>query len=355
MRTISALVICLSLAAVAAAQLPQDPAPAPAAPEATPEPAYPIVRVGVLSYLQYGAELENRDGYNAFDITRGYLNINAQVSKRVRFRFTPDIRRISDSSLAGSLIVRLKYAFAQIDSVGPGDWIRLGAQPTPWIDFEQTINRYRVQGTMFAEREGLIPGSGDIGVSYLGQLPGGYGEFHAGVFNGEGYTQPEVNKYKSFQGRLTVRPVPNGGTLVRGVRVSGFITAGWYTADRPRNLGIVMASFEHPNLAVTIEGLKALENPPGPVPRDTERSGWSVFAEPRQGQSGLAGIFRYDSYDPDVDIDGIEQYRWIAGGAYWFVWPRARIGAVLTNERVRYDIETRADENRLLAQMQVEF
>ena len=170
---------------------PQTPPPASA------EPDYPIVRVGGLSYLQYDAELKNRSGYNTFDVTRAYLNINAQVAKNIRFRFTPDIRRVNDSSLAGSLVVRVKYAYAQIDNVGPRSWIRMGAHQTPWLDFEESINRYRVQGTMFSEREGLIPGSSDFGVSYFASLPAGYGEFHVGVYNGEGYAQPEVNKYKS--------------------------------------------------------------------------------------------------------------------------------------------------------------
>lgn len=313
----------------------------------------------MLSYLQYDAELENRSGYNTFDVTRAYLNINAQVSKNVRFRFTPDIRRVTDGSMAGSLIVRVKYAFAQIDNIGPRSWIRLGAHQTPWLDFEESINRYRVQGTMFAEREGLIPGSSDFGASYFAQLPGGYGEFHAGVYNGEGYAQPELNKYKSVQGRLTVRPLPNAGTIVKAFRVSGFYNAGWYADDRPRRLGIVMGSFEHPHLVATLEGLKATENPIGPaagaVSRDIDRSGWSLFLEPRQGASGLAGIFRYDAFDPDHDIAGVEQSRVIAGGAYWFVWPRAKVGAVVTNEQVHYDLASRPDENRLLAQMHVEF
>lgn len=308
----------------------------------------------MLSYLQYDAELENRSGYNTFDVTRTYLNINAQISNNVRFRFTPDIRRITDGSMAGSLVVRVKYAFAQIDNVGPRSWIRLGAHQTPWLDFEESVNRYRVQGTMFAEREGLIPGSSDFGASYFAQLPGGYGEFHAGVYNGEGYAQPEANKYKSVQGRLTVRPMPNGGAVARAFRVSGFYNAGWYAADRPRRLGIVMGSFEHPHLVATIEGLKATENP-GPVSRDIDRSGWSLFLEPRQGTAGLAGIFRYDAFDPDHDAAGVEQSRVIAGGAYWFVWPRAKVGAVVTNEQVRYDLPSRPDENRLLAQMHVEF
>ena len=29
--------------------------------------------------MQYGAELHESDGYNAFDVTRGYINIQAMV------------------------------------------------------------------------------------------------------------------------------------------------------------------------------------------------------------------------------------------------------------------------------------
>ena len=53
------------------------PAPSPAPPAA--EPDYPIIRVGVLSYVQYDAELKNRDAFNAFDLTRAYVNVNGQL------------------------------------------------------------------------------------------------------------------------------------------------------------------------------------------------------------------------------------------------------------------------------------
>src|SRR5262245_45907286 len=118
------LVLSLLLAVLALPAYAQTPAP-PAAPNPPPQPEYPIIRVGVLSYLQYAAETENRDGVNSFDVTRAYLNINAQVAKRVRFRFTPDIRRITDGSLAGSLTLRVKYAFGQLDTLGQaGSWAR---------------------------------------------------------------------------------------------------------------------------------------------------------------------------------------------------------------------------------------
>ena len=89
---------------------------------------------------------------------------------------------------------------------------------TPWLDFEESVIRYRVQGTMFSEREGLIPGL------------------------------------------LTLRPLAGHG-VANGLRISGFYNAGWYAANRPRRLGIVMGSFEHTNVIATLQYLKATENP----------------------------------------------------------------------------------------------
>jgi hypothetical protein len=353
--TKACLTIVLLLCAVHGGFAQQQPAPAPPAAATPAEPAYPVVRVGILSYLQYAAELANRDGYNSFDVTRAYLNINGQLSRNVRFRFTPDIRRATDGSLAGTLTVRVKYAFMQVDNVGaPRSWVRFGQHQSPWLDFEESVNRYRVQGTMFSEREPLIPGSADFGASYFTPLPKGYGEIHGGVYNGEGFTQAEANKFKSFQGRLTVRPFPNRG-LANHLRISGFYNAGWYAADRPRRLGIVMASYEHPRIVATLERVAATEQPLTAT-REFERSGWSAFVEPRQGPTGLAGIARVDVYDPDRLLADNSLRRVIVGGAYWRMWNTARVGLVATNEQVHYDAAAaRPRENRLLLQTHVEF
>ena len=348
-----AIVLCLCCLVVTPAAA-QSPAPAAAAPPAQPE--YPIVRIGVLSYVQYDAELENRDGYNVFDLTRGYININGQLAQNVRFRVTPDIRRAtSDSTLSGSLLFRVKYAFMELDNLNTtGSWVRFGAHQTPWLDFEESINRYRVQGTMFSERENLIPGSSDFGVGYFTPL-GKYIDVQTGVYNGEGYAQTDANKYKSAQGRLTVRPFAGRG-IANGLRLSGFYNAGWYAADRPRRLGIVMGSFEHRHLVATLQYLKATENPNAAAPRDIRRSGGSGFVEVRQGLQGWAVLTRVDHLDPDRVIGDNSQRRVIAGGAYWFVWPRSRVGLVVTNEQVHYErAAPRADENRLLVQTHVEF
>ena len=327
-----------------------------AQPPATPaEPDYPIIRIGVLSYVQYDAELTNRDAFNVFDLTRGYININGQLSKNVRFRLTPDVRRITDSSLAGTLVLRVKYAFVELDNVKAArSWVRFGAHQTPWLDFEESIDRYRVQGTMFSEREGLIPGSSDFGVGYFTPV-GKYVDIQTGVYNGEGYAQTDVNKYKSAQGRLTLRPFAGRGAA-NGFRLSGFYSAGWYAADRPRRLGIVMGSFEQTHLVGTLQYLKATESPSAVAPRDIDRNGSSGFLEIRQGMNGWAALARLDLLDSDEALANNEQHRIIAGGAYWFVWPRSRVGLVVTNEQVHYDAAAaRPRENRLLVQTHVEF
>lgn len=324
-------------------------------PPAAKDPSYPSVTVGVLSYLQYDVELEHRDGFNAFDVTRGYVNIVADVARNVRFRVTPDVRRITDGSLSGSLAFRLKYGYAEFDNVlGDKSWIRLGLHQTPWLDFEESIDRYRVQGPMFAEREGIIPGSADFGAGYLALLPAGYGEINVGVYNGEGYATAEANKFKSFQGRATVRPFP-AAPLARGLRISGFYDHGAYAADHPRRHGIVMASVEHPHFVGTAQWLTGTERPLTRM-ADAHPRGASAFAEVRQGLEGWAVLARVDRFDPDHGTPDNSDRRLIAGVAYWLTWSKSRIGFLLNDEDVRYDAgRNRPDENRLLFQTHIQF
>ena len=66
-------------------------------------------------------------------------------------------------------------------------------------------------------------------------------------------------------------------------------------------------------------------------------------------------MLRMDVFDPDDSLQDNSQRRIIAGGAYWFVWPRSRVGLVATDERVEYESTARPDEHRLLLQAHVEF
>jgi hypothetical protein len=336
-------VIVVGLSGRALAQSPENPPPA------VPTTASPVVSFGVVSFLQYAAELHEENGYNAFDVTRGYFNVQARLSDRVRARFTPDVRPTTDASLNNNLALRLEYAYLEAD-VRDGASFVFGMHETPWLTFEESTNRYRVQGPMFAEREGLIPGPSDVGASFWAR--GERAEFHVGVYNGEGYGRAEADKYKSVQGRATVRAYADDSETT-SVHLSGFYSYGWYARDRPRNVAIVMGSFEQPHAAVTAQYLSATDNPF--VARDVERRGMSFFGEGRQGPTGWAGIGRVDMFDPDASNTTDTRRRYIFGGAHWSQWGRGRLGVVVTLEQVYRTVNSQLLERRLLAQTQVEF
>jgi len=311
--------------------------------------SYPHVTFGATTFLQYSAELHEQDGYNAFDVTRGYLNIQAQLSDRVRFRFTPDVRPTTDASLERNLALRLEYASLDV-KVTDGVSMMFGLHETPWLTFEESINRYRVLGPFFAERLGLIPGSTDLGASIKGTS--GRTEFHAGVYNGEGNGQAELDKYKSVDGRATFRPFDSDSAAGK-VSLSGFYQYGWYARDRPRNVAIVMGSYQGAHVMTTAQYLSATDNPF--VTADVQRRGLSFFGEGRQGPTGWAGVGGLDLFDPDASNDSDSRRRLIFGGAHWSRFGRGRVGVVVTLEQQVRASDSMLLERRLLAQTHIEF
>ena len=93
------------------------------------------------------------------------------------------------------------------------------------------------------------------------------------------------------------------------------------------------------------------------IPASIDRSGTSAFVEVRQGLQGWAGWVRAERFDPDTAIANNSHRRIITAIAYWMkLTGGAQVGLVVNNEDVRYDAgDPRPDENRLLAQMHVEF
>lgn len=318
----------------------------PVSPAATPTPDYPKVTFGVVSFLQYSAALHEADGFNAFETTRGYLNIQAALSDRLRFRFTPDVRPTTDANLDNNLTLRLEYA-SLYATVAENVTVMFGLHETPWLAFEESVNRYRVIGPFFSERLGLVPGPTDLGASVRATM-GSRAEVHAGVYNGEGYGRAELDRYKSVDARATVQPLAS-----RPLRLSAFYQYGWYARDRPRHVGIVMASYEQPRAFVTAQYLSATDNPF--VARDIKRKGLSLFGEARQGVTGWAAIGGLDVVDPDDGDEFDAERRMTFGGANWRSVGRARLGIVMTLQQSYRTEGGQLTDRRFLAQTQMEF
>ena len=351
------------------------------APDRTPPDDTPSVRIGGVLFADYTYTLAPRsteaDGRtfdaNAFNIARAYINVTGQLNHLFAFRITPDIVRETGtgSSLNGRLTVDLKYAFIQLnldDWLWRGTYLRAGMMQTPYVDFAESIYRYRFQGTVFSEREGYLPSS-DSGVAFRTQFPRGYGEFVGGVFNGEGFARAEANDQKALQLRGTLRPFPNANAA-RGLRLSVFYDADHYTSDADRRRLIALASFEHRFVNAGWEYLDAADQSSRSLAK-VNSSGYSVWATPRVllgslpvappagvVRASLEGLFRFDKLNPDEANDSVKN-RWIAGVAYW---PSMRVSTVsaaflLDFEQVRYQefAVGRPTEKRLAVHMLVTF
>lgn len=336
MFTTLAVVVVFGLAAGSASAQQAPPSGADA----------PSIRVGATVYADYTytASPESTDGdgnsihFNQFNISRSYLNFNGNLSRLVAFRITPDIARETGtgSSLNGSLVFRIKYAFAQINLdqwITPGSWTRLGIQQTPIVDYEEGIYRYRFQGTVFTEREGYLSSS-DAGASFRYNLPSNYGEVHVGVYNGENYNRAEVNNQKALQVRGTVRPFPDGDATLRGLRLTAFYNADHYVKNGERNRFVGQATYEHPYLNAGFDFLSATDQS-SVANAEVDGRGFSIWATPRS-PLGWEALLRYDRLTPNTSVDSQVRSRTILGVAYWFPLQ----GGVSTALLLDYDAAT---------------
>jgi hypothetical protein len=353
------LVLMVNAGSAAAQDAPANPAAAP---------SYPSVKVGITLFTDYTINqkptITDADGntitFNAFQITRSYINVTGNLSRRVAFRLTPDITRETGtgSSLSGSYTFRLKYAYVQFnldEIMTAGSYARLGMQDTPWVSFIDNIYRYRFQGSLLADREGYLS-SADVGASFRYAFPGNRGDIHAGIYNGETFARPEVNDQKGFMVRGSVRPLAYNASL-RGLRVTGFYDKDAYVknADRTRAIGAV--TFEHPRVNAAFEYLSARDQNASAMQTPVEGRGWSAWVTPRLGR-GWEALLRADSLKPERTVAGQKKDRTIAGVAHWFSMPaNIQTALLFALEDVRYArfVPARASERRIAVHALINF
>lgn len=299
------------------------------------------IRVGATIFYDYTFTKEpkatdadgNTISANAFNVTRSYINITGNVSRLVSFRITPDIRRQTGTggSLDGSLIFRLKYAYAQIrldDWLPAGTQLRVGSIQTPFIESQESVYRYRFQGTAFAERDGGLT-SADVGVSLRTPLANNYGDVQVALYNGEGYQRAEANDQKSLQLRATVRPLPGAQSPLRGLRLTAFYLGDHYQKNAERRRFFASALFEHARLNAGFDFLTGTDRTSA-ASSAVDSKGYSFFVTPFLNEKGTGweGLLRFDRHDANRDLPGTQR-RLIAGAAYWFPHPGGSATAAL--------------------------
>jgi hypothetical protein len=291
------------------------------APQAPPAPQ---VTVGGVVYGQFLYQLKDSLGLghqNNFSVQRAYINVIGRFAGGVQTRVTADVQ----PAAAGNQVLRLKYAFAAWTPTGSALSYKLGLLHTPWLDWEEALWDYRMQGTMALDRNGYATAA-DFGAGIDGKWKDDQVNGQLTVVNGEGYSGGLGDNRKDVQARVSVRLVTtDDNSRVGGVRLTGYAGVGKYTGGGDRNRFIGMLSYRSKQftLAGEFAATKDTISPVGASPNATGRviSGFGVYHVPN---SGVALIARVDVVDPNTSVSGDRLTRGIGGVSYQ-VSPNLRV------------------------------
>ncbi|MBN1638031.1 MAG: hypothetical protein JW866_03635 [Ignavibacteriales bacterium] len=273
---------------------------------------------------------------NQFTLKRGYITFRKEFTENLSVRFTQDITLDEEGSDAGNIEMRLKYCYLKYKtnalSFLTNTYFEFGLVHRPWLSFEEDINRYRVQGTMYLERYNIL-NSADFGLTFVGLLgekitdseilersktpPGKFGSFAIGIYNGGGYHAIENTNNKTFEGRLTIRPLYE---ILSGLQLSyTFVYGKGNTESLPDfNFNSAILSIENKSYVLSSQYYSGQGNSSGNLADSVGNSfvndGYSIFGEVKIFDSIISLFARYDFFRSN----SYKSHRAILGIAYYF-------------------------------------
>ena len=290
-----AALCALSLAALPAAAQSQNP-------------QAPQVTVGGLVYGQYLYQLKDSLGagnQNQFSIQRAYINVLGRFGGGIGTRLTTDIAPTG----AGNQQIRLKYAFLTWTPTNSKLTYKFGLTQTPYVDWEETLWDYRMQGAIPVDRLGYMSSS-DFGAGVDGHWNNEGVNAQFLFFNGEGYSGGTGDNHKDVGLRVSGRlSKTNDASRVGGLRLTGYAGIGKATGGADRNRYIATGSYKTQQFTLAAEYVST---------KDAAITGSiiSAFGVYHFARSKVAAIGRVDLYDPDTDTPDNKQTRAIAGVSY---------------------------------------
>lgn len=289
-------------------------------------------------FFSYQKTFENVDVDNEFLLKRGYITFRRDISDRVKIRFTQDVSVDKDGDGEGNIELRIKYALVNIAMndmrLIKNSSIDLGVVGRPWINFEQDINDFRSQSSMFLDDNNILS-SADYGVTYSGQLgedlpesaqsgirsePGRYGSFSIGIYNGGGYSAIERNNNKLIEGRLSLRPMAE---LLPGFQTSliGSIGKGNIPESPDFSMGALALSYETQKWIGVLQGFTGNSDAAGDFVNQNfepiDLNGWSAFSEFKPFDVPISVTLRYDQLN-NRELSEWHTRKFVTGLAYVF-------------------------------------
>jgi Phosphate-selective porin O and P len=335
-----------------------------AAPLAAQNPS--PISVGGVVYAQWAAQMDSLSPANNFDITRAYINVIGRFNGGIMTRITGDIYRDGDATAAGALLYRLKYAYAAWTPEGSPLTLRFGLTQTPWVDWEEALWDYRMEGTIAVDRNGYMSSS-DFGVAVDGNFNHDAFNFQAMADNGENYNKTPGDSHKDFAARASVRLLAtDDGGRVGGLRISGYAQAGTPTGGGSRNRYLGMVSYRSKMLTLAAEYVSTKDTLTTTANSLKKGSVISAFGVLHLGASPAAIIARLDVADPNTCTNygaaancpasaQFDKRTTIIGGVSYQLSPQVRLLADIDRTSYQTPTGAAAPKSISLAQFQTQF
>lgn len=332
---------------------------------------YPKMEFKVTSYLGYSYNLtDSAKDKNSFEISRFYLYWLGSLKENWKFRATLDAGiRNADSANTDRKDFKVLLKHGYIAYAGFKDTeIIFGMADLPWVSFWEGKYGRRYQGTIFVDREGYIT-STDLGIGIKGSFFDKFVEYHLALVNSEGWTQPEANKYKSFDGRITLNPFKDGFLKGLGIHTSWEIGNYDQSENRLRLIGGLTYEYGPLNIgghyfwakdpADRMKGRQKVLNLITNGAEEQVATGYTVYAVfnfKDVGLDKLSLLGRWDWLDPSGRLAKDSHWRLIFGPEWKFT---DNIRALLNFERVQYKSTAKGpgagEKDSSLLRLDVEF
>jgi Phosphate-selective porin O and P len=306
------------------------------------------LRLGGVVYSEYRAVFSDSTDRSDFDVTRAYLNVIGRFDHGISTRVTADIYRNAD----GSLGYRLKYAYFAWTPSGSMATFKFGGIHTPWLDWEEALWGYRMQGTMAMDRAGYLT-SGDLGGGVDLNWREDRLNAQFALVNGEGYSHASGGTNLDIEARGSVRLVETDDmSRVGGFRLTAYAHLGKRDDDGNRDRWIGMASYRSKLLLLAGEYGVTKDGATNPSNPDTDGRVISAYGALNVPRSNVSLLGRLDAVDPNADVAD-NGYTRILGGIACRLGSNIRLLADL--EHTHYQASVPGSTPRTRALFQTEF
>jgi hypothetical protein len=233
---------------------------------------YKKISVGTLVYADYGYFTHagfgpqfltqqfwpgpGNNSYNAFNITRTYLDFKFTPVDDISVRVTPNmylangtatgVKTSKNSGLAstlnGDLGFRVKYAYLDYNTFFQkvlkiaamhDDKITFGQQQNPLVDWEENLWGFRY--TALTPWNYVSLSSTQVGVALKGPIKFNeeqYADYDVGVYNDASFHAEELSSEKQVMGRVTINPF-GANSRYDGLGLTGFYDYGYPNGCSP--------------------------------------------------------------------------------------------------------------------------